>query len=192
MNVFPPWIPVDSFSARPLVQKWCGRENLSLQRPRRSKRRACAPAPRHRPARVFNAEITLDEAPAPSLYGFARSRVSLHYEGSSTSIVIPERVTSISRDAFLGCFSLAAITVETNNPAYSSLAGVLFDRNRTTILAYPPDKPDTDYAAPNGVTSIGNRAFFWCRRLTSLTIGNRVSNLGVEVSANIILNDIYT
>ena len=37
---------------------------------------------------------------------------------------------------------------------------------------------DTDVAVPEGVTSIGNEAFSWCRSLTSVTIPNGVTSIG--------------
>src|SRR5215471_10383691 len=48
-----------------------------------------------------------------------------------TSVTIPNSVTSIGFQAFDSCTALRAITVETNNPAYSSLSGVLFDKAKT-------------------------------------------------------------
>jgi hypothetical protein len=54
------------------------------------------------------------------------------------SISIPGSVTNIGEGAFTGgSIKLTTINVDTNNPAYISVDGVLFDRNQTTLLAYP-------------------------------------------------------
>ena len=71
-----------------------------------------------------------------------------------TNVTIGNGVTSIGDDAFRGCTSLTAITVDPLNSAYSSVAGVLFDKSRTTLIQYPVGKAGT-YTIPNSVTNIG-------------------------------------
>jgi len=79
--------------------------------------------------------------------------------------------------AFKGCTKLTAINVETNNPTYSSVSGVLFNQSQTTLIQYPGGKVGS-YSIPNSVTSIGRSAFFDCFSLTSVTIPNSVTNIG--------------
>jgi len=95
-----------------------------------------------------------------------------------TNIMIPAGVTNIGQAAFNICISLTAITVATNNPSYSSVDGVLFDKSQTTLIQYPTAKPCGKYTVGNSVTSIGYGAFDYCASLTSITIGNSVTNIG--------------
>ena len=37
---------------------------------------------------------------------------------------------------------------------------------------------DTHFVIPNGVTRIGEKAFFWCESLTSITIPDSVTHIG--------------
>jgi hypothetical protein len=46
----------------------------------------------------------------------------------------------------LGCSSLISITVDASNPNYSSVAGVLFDKNGSTLIKYPGAKVGTSYS----------------------------------------------
>ncbi len=93
------------------------------------------------------------------------------------SLTIPRGVTNIGEYAFQQCTVMSAITVDTNNPDYTSLAGVLFDKSVSTLIVYPGGKPG-NYTVPNSVTSIGDYAFQAGFTLTSVTIPNSVTNVG--------------
>ena len=67
--------------------------------------------------------------------------------------------------------------MDSANLAYSSLDGVLFNKNHTTLIRYPA--PITGaYSIPAGVTSIGGGAFRGCAGLTSISIPAGVTSIG--------------
>jgi hypothetical protein len=66
--------------------------------------------------------------------------------------------------------------VDAHNPAYSSLDGVLFNKNWDTLMEYPCGK-NGGYTVPNTVTSIWRVAFAACTGLTSVTIPNGVTRI---------------
>ena len=94
-----------------------------------------------------------------------------------TSVTIPNSVTSIGERAFSGCSGLTSIIVVGDNPNYSSIDGVLFDKQQTTLIQCPVGKQGA-YFIPNSVTSIGGSAFSGCSGLTSVTIPNSVTSIG--------------
>ena len=100
-----------------------------------------------------------------------------------TQVNIPESVTSIGSQAFLACRALTAINVESGNTAYCSENGILFNKDKTTLIQYPASKTGTTYAIPNGVTSIGYAAFANCYALTQVNIPNSVTSIGNEAFA---------
>jgi hypothetical protein len=93
-----------------------------------------------------------------------------------TNIFIPDSVTNIGIGAFQECFNLTAITVDSNNPAYTGMNGVLFDKNLDTIEQYPGGLTG-DYSIPNTVTTIGVWAFFGLPEPTNIIIPNTVTNI---------------
>ena len=95
-----------------------------------------------------------------------------------TSITIPNSVTSIGEKAFFWCLALTAIYVAEANKYYSSLDGVLFNKDKTELICYPPSKVDDSYNIPNSVKSIGNSAFEDCKKLTNIKIPDSVTSIG--------------
>jgi len=117
-----------------------------------------------------------------------------------TSITIPNNVTSIGENAFDGCKSLTNINVDINNNNYSSLDGILYNKDKTQLIRVP-EAFNGSYSMPgsvtsmsqgafssceyltsiiisSGVTSISEWAFAYCYRLTSITIPNSVTSIG--------------
>ncbi len=97
---------------------------------------------------------------------------------SLTSITIPNSVTNIGDSTFWGCSSLTAIYVAVDNKNYTSVNGVLFNKDKTALICYPAGKTDKSYNITNSVTSIGDYAFNGCSSLTSVTIPNSVTEIG--------------
>jgi BspA type Leucine rich repeat region (6 copies) len=134
-------------------------------------------------------------------YAFAFSGAGL------TGVTIPSNVLKIGRSPFVNSDWLKAISVDTGNPAYASVDGILFDKSETALIDYPAAKTETSYtiqgsvtnigdsafsdaliltnvSIPNTVTSLGNSAFSWCSRLTGLTIPNSVGSIGASAFFN--------
>ena len=94
-----------------------------------------------------------------------------------TSVVIPDGVMRIGEFVFSGCTSLAEITVSPDNKNFSSVDGVLFSKDMSTLLIYPSSNKHSSYTVPDGVTKIGNYAFDHCKNLTEITIPDSVTEI---------------
>ena len=94
------------------------------------------------------------------------------------SISIPANVADIQSIAFAGCKKLTSIEVDSNNENYSSINGVLFDKNITELVCYPAGKNDASYTVPNTVKSFAYGSFYDCENLTSVIIPNGVTSIG--------------
>jgi hypothetical protein len=87
---------------------------------------------------------------------------------SLTSVTIPNSLTIIQYLTFSGCTSLTNISVDTANPVYSSLNGVLFNKAQTTLITFPAGRGGS-YVIPNSVTYIEVNAFSSSIGLTNIT-----------------------
>lgn len=125
-------------------------------------------------------------------YGAFRSCIGL------TEIIIPNSVTKIGESAFSECVNLAKISISDNvtsigegafsgcninefivsekNNSYSSLDGVLFNKDKTQLLIYPIAKSSSSYVIPNSVKTIKKNVFSNCK-LTSITIGDNITDI---------------
>ena len=95
---------------------------------------------------------------------------------SLTNVFIPRNVSNIYSSAFTYCTNLMAFEVDALNPAFSSVAGVLLDKEQTTLLCYPAGLPG-DYVMPGSVCSIGDFAFAFCYNFTNVIVPNNVTNI---------------
>ena len=95
---------------------------------------------------------------------------------SLSSVFIGSGVKELDKRGFYGCDSLAEITVDEKNANYSSLDGVLFNKDKTNVIICPNGKKGT-YSLPNKVTKISSYAFCNCSGLTSVTIPNSVTSI---------------
>jgi len=108
---------------------------------------------------------------------------AFYYCTSLESINIPASVTSIGYFAFFKCTDL--ITVDPENFYYSSLDGVLFNKDKTELIQCPVYKMD-NYTIPSSVKTINKGAFLDCKFLTSVTIPNSVITIGESAFYNCI------
>jgi hypothetical protein len=89
--------------------------------------------------------------------------------GKSDKLTVPSSVTSIGDRAFGACSSLQEISVSESNENYTSIDGVLYSKNVSTLICFPGGKSG-EFIVPSSVTSIGNNAFYECKTLVSIEL----------------------
>ena len=96
-----------------------------------------------------------------------------------TSVTISQSVTNIGTSAFGFCDNLMEINVSFDNAQYFSLDGVLFNKDKSTLLQYPGGKSGA-YIIPDSVTSLANGSFDGCYGLSSVLIPDGVEDVGIS------------
>ena len=98
-------------------------------------------------------------------------------EGSIIKVSIPEGVTSIEEALFIGCGNCESFNVASSNSNYASADGVLFNKDKTTLVSCPPGKAGA-YTIPSSVKTIATGAFAFCKKLTSVVMPVSVTSMG--------------
>ena len=97
--------------------------------------------------------------------------------GSLTAMNIPKSVTGIGSMAFYGMTKLSAISVDSANANYSSEAGVLYNKNKTLVIACPSGKTGT-VTLPSSVTRVEGAAFSGCGMITAINLPSSLTAIG--------------
>ena len=100
------------------------------------------------------------------------------YWSSLSFVTIPDSVVQIGVNPFEYCFALKSISVSPDNPYFAVIDGVLFRKADKCLISYPIGIKSSTYTIPQGITSIGDSAFYSCDSLTSVSIPNSVTFIG--------------
>ena len=101
------------------------------------------------------------------------------FDGCSnlTSLTFPASMMNIGNNLFNLDYKLTAINISPDNSVYSSVDGILYNKEQTEILKCPRGKAG-EVIIPSSVTNIKTHAFFDCRYLTSITVPESVTSIG--------------
>lgn len=113
-----------------------------------------------------------------------------------TKVNLPSTVSNIGNAPFRGCESLKSIKVESKNKHYKSEPNkregadhVLFNKNKSIIIAYPASSREVQYDIPDSVTIVSDWAFCECKKLNRITIPDSVHAIGEGAFCNCVLLD---
>lgn len=120
---------------------------------------------------------------------------------SSTTVQIYTLPELVRESQFLGFRATATFDVDPANPAYSSVDGVLYSKDKTTLWSVPPkmegelrvDAATKEIAAkaasgsrisslalPEGIRCVGDSAFLESKYLTTVNFPSSLRKIGVE------------
>ncbi len=95
-----------------------------------------------------------------------------------SSIAIPGGVEKIGKTPFISCGLLESISVAEDNSHFCSVDGILFSKDKKTLVAYPNGKEGERCVVPEGVATIGDGSFGTSRSLKSIIIPKGVESIG--------------
>ena len=98
--------------------------------------------------------------------------------GLTGEITLPANLGSLGEGAFASCHALTAIGIADENAVYTSVGGVLYNKGKTLLAAYPAGRVATSYTPESTTERIGNAAFYGAWNMTGVTINDGVTAVG--------------
>lgn len=89
---------------------------------------------------------------------------------------IPTNITAYYPTAF-DCDTLTTINVASSHKYFTSMDGIMYSKDMTKLMKYPPAKDVSDYTLPQSTTVIGKYAFAWCQGLKKIDIPETVDTI---------------
>ena len=129
-----------------------------------------------------------------------------------SSVSLPNNAYYLHAAAFSGCYNLTTITlgiktkifdpyfslprlneyiVPEKNDYYSTIDGVLFSKEKTTLVRYPTGRSADSYNIPNSVTMVDWHAFQGISKLSNIIIPESVTDIGIYALYCNSLNEVY-
>ena len=93
---------------------------------------------------------------------------------SLQQIIIPRNVKTIEVNPFFRCSSLEMVFVDPQNDKFSSVDGVLFNKEESVLIAYPEGNKRESYTIPSSVKKLNIDSFGYHTKLRKLTIMSNV------------------
>jgi len=100
------------------------------------------------------------------------------YDTKLESVTIGRGLANLSLPAFAGNESLTQITVDPNNNNFSDIDGVLFNKDKTTLILYPMSKNGSNYTVPDSVINISDFAFSGNAIVNQIILSNNTTDIG--------------
>lgn len=101
-------------------------------------------------------------------------------------ITLPANLKNIEMPIFYNSEKLQSIYVDNNNKHFKSIDGVLYDYDKTTLIAYPNGKKDATYALLDEVLVISNHAFYNNKYLKEIILNNNLQRINTLAFARTI------
>ena len=106
-------------------------------------------------------------------------------------ITIPKNVETIGLYVFAGSDNLAKILVNANNKYLASQNDILYNKNLTTIINYPPGKVEEKYEGLSTLERFENYSFYYTKQVKAVVVPKSVKYIGEAAFARSNIKEVY-
>lgn len=97
---------------------------------------------------------------------------------SIKEIALTDAINYVSPSAFDGCTALESVDVSILNKTYTSYKSVLYSADKSILVKVPANIVDAQmFSIPTSVSIIGEKAFYQCNNMNSLTLGQGITEI---------------
>lgn len=108
------------------------------------------------------------------------------------SITFGAELSFVSAKAFNECAGLQNINVNDKNPIYSSIDGIMYTKDKKTLIRYGAGRNNNEFTIPDIVTVIAEYAFEGAEQLKSITIPDGTVTICENAFLNCVgITDVY-
>lgn len=128
---------------------------------------------------AFDGDISLTRISIPDM---TTSIGNYAFQGCSglTTLILSSSVKTIGNGMLNGCLNIQEISLNSDNPYYSTLNGVLYNKALTSLIIYPAGKQLQTFEIPDGVTEIKSSGFFGTKALEYLFLPESLTSIGAD------------
>ena len=106
------------------------------------------------------------------------------------TIKIPKKVNTIGKRTFSNCSKIKEIKVDSSNKFFDTDEGVLYDYNKTKLLAFPTAKEE-EYTGLTSLTEVDDYAFYYTTKINKLILPGGIKKVGEYAFSHSPLKEIY-
>ena len=110
---------------------------------------------------------------------------------SLKEITIPKSVKNIGHNVFEGCNNLQKINVDNGNSDYCSDKGILYSKNKTVLVTYPPGIQDSTFNTSKNLEKIDNYSFYKNKNVKTIYLSKSIKHIGEQAFGDSYLEEIY-
>ena len=108
-----------------------------------------------------------------------------------TNVIIPKNVQTIGLYVFAGSNKIEKIIVDDDNDALCSEDDILYNKNKTTIINYPPGKVKDSYEGLSSLERFENYSFYYVKHVKTVIIPKRVNYIGEGAFGDSSVKEVY-
>ncbi len=101
-----------------------------------------------------------------------------------TKVNIPSSIENIELGAFNNAYNISYYIVDSQNPYYSSLDGVLYNKDKTKLVSFPVKYASSNYDVLDSVTSFEDYSFYQNRSIKTIKFNSKIETIGESAFYN--------